>query len=355
MWLLRTYATRITFCTALTLFLVSCGERAEVMSESRGNLTKSDLSGSCSQMAPDQEACQGKSSGNCWCDENCAGFGDCCADYSAICSIQCSPTGVACVPDCPASGKLDSGAPCTKGNFNQATCTCDPVEEKTCEDAGGKCVAVYPGACNGEVISASCGGIGVQCCKSQEPSKEPKNCGPFMDGQCEGDQICDIQSCAIGATGTCIAKPPLTNCGPLTNCYEPVCGCDGKTYANDAERLHAGMALDYKGACKPKECPATGIACVPECPSSGKLVDGTPCMRGIFNKETCQCDLIKSCKPVCDYIGSNSEGWYDGCNNTLYHWDLCSKCTPECKYVGSNSEGWYSSCTGQLITFAICG
>lgn len=34
--------------------------------------------------------------------------------------------------------------------------------------------------------------------------------------------------------------------------YRPVCGCNGKTYANDCERQKARVQLDYVGAC-PKE------------------------------------------------------------------------------------------------------
>jgi hypothetical protein len=41
----------------------------------------------------------------------------------------CPLTGVACAPDCPTSGMLPGGAPCTRGNFDMASCTCDPIPE----------------------------------------------------------------------------------------------------------------------------------------------------------------------------------------------------------------------------------
>jgi hypothetical protein len=59
------------------------------------------------------------------------------------------------------------------------------------------------------------------------------------------------------------------------------------------------------------------------------------------------------CIPVCDAIGSRSEGWYD-CNG-LIRWEFCEGCTAVCDAIGSRSEGWYSSCDNQLIVYAECG
>ena len=47
------------------------------------------------------------------------------------------------------------------------------------------------------------------------------------------------------ASGKCVPRP--SSCPRL---WAPQCCCDGKTYANDCERLRAGAAFSHKGECK---------------------------------------------------------------------------------------------------------
>ena len=50
----------------------------------RQALGKADNVGSC--LGEDgEDACGGKSDGNCWCDESCQEYGDCCADMVDVC------------------------------------------------------------------------------------------------------------------------------------------------------------------------------------------------------------------------------------------------------------------------------
>jgi endonuclease/exonuclease/phosphatase family metal-dependent hydrolase len=46
----------------------------------RGSIDKADLQGSCTA-----SACGGESDGNCYCDDACAGYGDCCSNKQAAC------------------------------------------------------------------------------------------------------------------------------------------------------------------------------------------------------------------------------------------------------------------------------
>ncbi len=50
---------------------------------SRGEIGKADLSGSCA----DTQCERASLDGNCWCDDECESFGDCCSDYEAVCKL----------------------------------------------------------------------------------------------------------------------------------------------------------------------------------------------------------------------------------------------------------------------------
>ncbi len=70
------------------------------------------------------------------------------------------------------------------------------------------------------------------------------------------------------------------------------------------------------------------------------------CMDGKL-LDYCVCEN-KGCRPHCDKIGTESEGWYD-CNGRLIKWASCAKCNVFCDAIGSKSEGWYSDCGGLII------
>jgi hypothetical protein len=93
-------------------------------------------------------------------------------------------------------------------------------------------VALASAAAKAANLDEACGGpTGITCNSALWCQK--------TEGQCT----------AADAPGKCDKAP--TFCMRVSR---PVCGCNGKTYANDCERQRVKVALDHTGACK-KENP----------------------------------------------------------------------------------------------------
>jgi len=95
-----------------------------------------------------------------------------------------------------------------------------PAKTETIEEAFAE-----PGETGG-----LCGGIAGFSCKT-----EGDYCRLFP-GDC--DQLAD-------AAGICAPKPQM-----CTMQYEPICGCDGKTYGNDCAAATQGVSISRVGQCR---------------------------------------------------------------------------------------------------------
>jgi hypothetical protein len=258
---------RISIIASLLLF-AACTAGSGSDDAQRGPLGKADSVGSCITSDCDGPAPGG---GNCWCDEACTEFGDCCPDKVEVCD---APVSQSC-------GGL-AGLGCGEDEY------CHYDEDETCgaADQGGTCLLVPEACtfellevcgCDGNTYSNSCfaamAGVSVlHQTACEEPNGGADQCGGFAGLSCGEDEFCDYdldEMCgAADHLGTCRPVPEV-----CTADFDPVCGCDNHTYSNACQANAAGQSVFSAGACEePAQVTCGGFGNL-QCPSGTVCVD----------------------------------------------------------------------------------
>ncbi|HEY8944985.1 MAG TPA: Kazal-type serine protease inhibitor domain-containing protein, partial [Polyangiaceae bacterium] len=195
--------------------------------------------------------------------------------YSSECVAAMAGVSVvsrgACADDPPPSEQACGGLlglVCERGEYCKYApeAMCGAADQTgVCTPMPQACDAIYDPvcACGDRTYSSECvaamAGVSVvsrgACADAPPPGEQA--CGGLLGLTCERGEYCkytpEAKCGAADQTGICAAMP--TACDKI---YDPVCGCDGRTYGNECEAASAGVAVSKRGACaeepEPRSC-----------------------------------------------------------------------------------------------------
>jgi len=220
--------------------------------------------------------------------------------------------------------------------------SCD-APSGTCEPRPQGCPEIYSPVCgcDGKTYGNECeaASAGVNVAYEGECSRY---CGSNID--CGANEYCFFETCAL-ETGVCRERPQV-----CPDVWDPVCGCDGKTYGNSCEAAAVGVSVDYEGECNPSYCRSNEM-CAPEeyclfeiCEVESGICTPRPQVCPDVWDPVCGCDGV-TYSNVCyaamvgvsvDYFGECVTGICNA-NNDCAAEEYCAKAAGDCDGEGACS------------------
>lgn len=313
-------------------------------------------------------SCGGQSPFDCYCDNQCMEFGDCCDDVCFACPDVCEGgcNGIGWEGCCDG----ETVKWCQNDELYEEDCSGKPAcgwDQKegyyTCETTGGvdpagehplSCADVcFPNCFGKECGDDGCGGSCGDClgkwavCTSEghccESSCKDKVCGSDgcggSCGLCEEGLSCDGTVCVEGIPAGCYQSEDA-GCG---GCGCEACVVDKDDYCGQQswDSLCATMCADLCGA----DCPCISDCDGKECGDDGCGSICGECEEGLF------CTGAGKCSDECFGSCAGKECGDDGCSESCGECKTGQHCSEGQCLLDCDGVPWEGCCDGEVMTY----